>query len=164
MKALLRALLLTAGLLCAQQAHALCTLVWACVVSTTPMVFTAHNPLVAANNDITAKVRVDCGGIVGLAIPYSVAFSAGTSGSMAARQMASGTKRLAYNLYTTTGRTTVWGDGSGSTATVGGGFLLDLLGLAPPQELTIFGRIPGSQTGVAPGSYADTLVVTLTYY
>lgn len=159
-----RLLLLLAGLLFTSQASALCTLVCSCTVSTTAVVFSAHNPLSPSANDMTGKVRVDCGGVAGLAIPYTIAISAGTSGSMAARQMASGAKRLSYNLFTTNGRTTVWGDGSGSTATVGGGFVLDLLGLAPPHDVTVYGRIPGAQGTVAPGAYTDTLVVTLTYF
>lgn len=164
MRALLRAALLLASLLLAQQAHALCTLVCSCTVTTTPLAFTAHNPLSVSSNDITGNVRVDCGGVVGLAIPYSIALSAGTSGSMAGRQMAFGAKRLGYNVFTTTGRTTVWGDGSGSTATVGGSFALDVLGLAPSQNVPIYGRIPGGQNSVVPGTYTDTLVVTLTYF
>ncbi len=160
----LRVMLLLAGLLFASPASALCTLICSCTVSTTAVVFGSYNPLSASNNDMTGKVRVACGGIAGLAIPYSVALGAGTSGSMAGRQMASGAKRLSYNLYTTNGRTTVWGDGSGSTATVGGSITLDLLGLSAPQEVTVYGRIPGSQGTVAPGAYTDTLVVTLTYF
>lgn len=42
--------------------------------------------------------------------------------------------------------------------------MLDLLGLAPPHDVTVYGRIPGAQGAVAPGAYTDTLVVTLTYF
>ena len=34
----------------------------------------------------------------------------------------------------------------------------------PPQVTTIYGRIPGAQISTRPGTYADTVGVTLTYY
>ncbi len=160
----LRSIVLAGALLGCSAAHALCTLVCSCTVSTSPVAFGAHNLLLAANRDSTGNVRVSCGGVAGLSIPLTVAIGAGTSGSSAARQMASGPRRLNYNVYTTSGYTTVWGDGSGATATVGASILLNLLGTSPPIDLTVYGRIPGGQTSVAPGSYADTLVVTLTYF
>lgn len=159
-----RCIVLVACLLSTTSAHALCTLVCSCSASTTSVVFAAHNPLSASNNDSTGKVTVSCGGVAGLAIPYTVALGAGVNGTMAARKMASGAARLNYNLYTTSGYATVFGDGSGSTATVGGNFLLNVLGTAPAQDIIVYARIPGSQTSVAPGSYTDTLVVTLTYF
>lgn len=161
---LLRLAALLLGLCGCASAHALCTLVCSCTVSTTSVVFGAHNPLLAANNDSTGNVRVTCGGVVGLLIPLTISIGAGTSGTMAGRQMANGANRLNYNVYTTSGRTTVWGDGSGATATVGGSITLNVLGSAPPLDFPVYGRIPGSQGSVAPGSYADTLVVTLTYF
>ena len=159
----LRALFLAGGLLGATAAHALCTLTCSCNASVTSIVFATYNPLASGNSTSTGRIRVSCGGVAGLAIPYTVALSAGI-GTLGARTMGAGAGRLAYNLYTTSSYSTIWGDGSGATATVGGGFLLDVLGTAPPQDLTVYGRIPGSQGAVAPGAYADTLVVTLTYF
>lgn len=158
-----RLAVLLAGLGCGQSAHALCTLACTCVVSTTSVVFSAHNPLAASNNDSTGNVRVQCGGLAGLFIPYTVAMGAGSGTSIAARSMASGAAKLFYNLYTTNSRAIVLGDGTGGSEVLSGSITLDLLGLAPPKDWTIYGRIPGNQTGVAPGAYADTLVVTVTY-
>jgi spore coat protein U-like protein len=42
--------------------------------------------------------------------------------------------------------------------------LLNALGTSTPQDYTVYGRIPGPQTSVAPGAYSDSLVVTLTYF
>jgi spore coat protein U-like protein len=81
--------------------------------------------------------------------------------------MTSGASRLNYNLYTTAARTVVWGDGSGSTATVPAylaAFALNgnqTLAFNNPN-LTIYGRIPPNQTA-ATGLYADTITVTLTF-
>jgi spore coat protein U-like protein len=154
----LRAASVLATLWCCQAAHALCVLC-VCTATTTPMAFAAHNPLASSNNDSTGKVRVSCGGVASVALTYTVALGAGTGASLTARKMASGSNRLAYNVYTS-----VWGDGSDGTGVASGGFTLDVFGLSPPQDWTFYGRIPGSQSGVAPGAYVDSLVVTLTYF
>ena len=160
----LRALVLAGGALACPAVHALCTLVCSCNVSTTPLTFGAYNPLAPSNLDSAGNVRVTCGGVAGLSIPVTLAISAGTSGSMTPRQMANGVHRLNYNVYVNSGYFTVWGDYSGATTTQSAWIVLNALGLGSPLDFTAYGRIPGGQTGVAPGSYADTLVVTLTYF
>ena len=54
--------------------------------------------------------------------PYTVSLNAGstTGGTLAQRLMASGANTLQYNLYTTVAATTVFGDGTASTATIPG--------------------------------------------
>jgi spore coat protein U-like protein len=160
---ILRAAGVVAALCFGQAAHALCVLC-VCTATTTPMVFAAHNPLASSNNDSTGKVKVSCGGVASVSLTYTVALGAGTGGSVAARKMASGSNLLGYNVYTSNAYSTVWGDGTNGTGAASGGFSLDLFGLSPPQDWTFYGRIPGSQTGVVPGAYVDSLVVTLTYF
>ena len=155
--------ILFVGLGCAQSAHALCTQFCTCVVSTTSVVFSAHNPLAASNNDSTGNVQVQCSGTAGLLIPYTVEVSAGGGASISARSMSSGASKLFYNIYTTNSRTIVLGDGSGGSERLSGSITLSAAGLALAQNWPIYGRIPGGQTGVAPGAYSDTLVVTVSY-
>jgi spore coat protein U-like protein len=71
--------------------------------------------------------------------------------------MSQGANLLSYSLYTDAARTNVWGDGTGSTATIGN------TGTGAVQNVTVYGRIPGSQSSAPPGSYADTISVTVTY-
>jgi spore coat protein U-like protein len=139
---------------------ALCT----CTLATTNVAFGTYSPLAFGNTDTTGTVKVDCGGVVGLLIPFNIAISAGSSGSYANRQMKSGSNALAYNLYTDASYTTVWGDGGSATQLISAGVTLDLLGLAPAQNFYIYGRIPGRQLSVVPGVYSDTINVTLTYF
>lgn len=146
-------------------ARALCiTGVCTCTLSTTNVAFGNYNPMAFGNTDTTGTIKVDCGGVVGLLIPFNIAISAGNSGSYAARQLKSGVKTLAYNLYTDSSYTTVWGDGSASSQIISSGVTLDALGLAPAQNFYVYGRIPGRQTTAVPGVYADTISVTLTYF
>lgn len=81
---------------------------------------------------------------------------AGTGASFATRYMMNGTYKLGYNIYTTTGDTTVWGDGTGTTGTVAG------VGSGTSQTISVFGAIPANEAAIS-GSYTDTVVATITY-
>jgi spore coat protein U-like protein len=95
--------------------------------------------------------------------PFTVSLNAGstTGDAFAQRLMGSGANTLQYNLYTTSGLATIFGDGSGSTGTVGG----TGLGVATANTVQVFGQVPDSATNQAaiPGSYTDTITVTVTY-
>jgi spore coat protein U-like protein len=74
--------------------------------------------------------------------------------------MASGTNTLQYNLYTTNGYATVWGNTTGSWQSGTGA------GLGTTNSLTVYGQIPDSatnQAAVPATTYADTITVTVTY-
>jgi len=164
----MRSRLLAAAAACALvlplPALALCDMLCSCSASTTPVAFGSYNPLLGTALDGTGNVRVTCGGVVGLLVPFDVAIDRGAnSDTFTPRKMANGANRLAYGLYTTSGRTTVWGDGTDGTQ-LGSGSILILLISGTSQDLPVYGRIPGGQQTVPPGSYSDTTVVTVTYY
>ncbi len=118
----------------------------------------------AAINPVSASLPIDASSTLTVVCtnttPYTVALDAGTHAGGAAnfssRAMISGSESLAYQLYTTAGRTTVWGDGTGGSSTVGG------TGSGSTQSITVHGRLP-SLAGVVPGAYTDTVTVTITY-
>lgn len=73
---------------------------------------------------------------------FSLALDAGTGGTVARRMMSMGASRLQYNLYTTAAHTTVWGDGTLSSATVSGiGHGLTRGGTVTQ---TVYGQVPDS--------------------
>lgn len=145
-------------------ASALCTLTCSCSVSTTPVAFGGYDPLSGSPQDATGNVRVTCGGVLGLLVPFDIALDAGSFGAgLSPRQMASGANRLNYDLYTAAAHTVVWGDGSGASQMVAGSVTIILLG-GTSVDHPIYGRIPGGQSSVPPGSYGDTVTVTVTYY
>jgi spore coat protein U-like protein len=131
-----------------------------CLVAANPMNFTTYVPN-GGNIDATSTLSVRCTRNTA----YTVALNAGstTGGTLAQRLLTNGTDTLQYNLYTTTARTTVWGDGTASTATVPG----TGAGLAAASAVThtVYGRLVDSSANqsVSPGSYADTITVTVTY-
>lgn len=156
---------LLACLAFAGPARALCVpALCGCGVTTTNVAFGSYSPLAFGNTDTTGSVKVSCGGVAGLLIPFNIAISAGNSGSYASRRLKSGANLLAYNLYTDASYTTVWGDGSSASQLVNASVTLDVLGLSPTQSFYVYGRIPGRQLTAVPGTYGDTISVTLTYY
>jgi spore coat protein U-like protein len=90
-----------------------------------------------------------------------IEIGAGLYGTIATRKMSSGAVTLNYNLYTTTTRNVVWGDGSqGSvTQTLTGG---SVSGGTRRFSAVVYGRIPALQN-VSAGAYNDTLIVTVTF-
>lgn len=134
-----------------------------CTFSTSQVAFGSFNPIAIGSSDSTGSVRVSCGGVVGLLIPYQVELGPGGSGSTSARRMSSGAQTIGYGLYSDAARLSNWGDIAHGNA-VSGFVLLDALGLAPAVTHTVYGRIPSGQNTAVPGAYVDSITVTVTYY
>jgi len=134
------------------------TVTSACTVSGTTLNFgSAINPLSTVTPlDATSSLSVQCTNTT----PYTVALNAGANAGGAsvfsARAMKSGSNSLGYQLYLDSGRATVWGDATNTSSTLAG------TGTGNAQSLTIYGRIP-SLANVVPGSYSDTVTVTVSY-
>jgi len=120
-----------------------------CTANATGVVFGTYDPFSSAALDSTGSVSVTCSS----STSYTIALSAG-QGSFANRTLSSGAHLLAYNLYTDVLRTTVWGDGSGPTATVAGS--------GTSTSFNVYGRIPALQNAYI-GSYTDAIVVTVNF-
>lgn len=131
------------------------TIAASCTVTTSPVAFGTVDPLSGANTDSTGGISVTCTN--GTAWTAAGGAGSGTGATFANRLMGSGSNTLAYSLYTNSGRSTVWGDGTSSTATIGN------TGTGTAQNITIFGRVPSGQTSAPPGSYSDTVAVTVSY-
>jgi len=125
----------------------------ACTVSSTSVAFGTYNPSSGVTNDTAGTITVQadstsCGS-------YTIAL--GRSGtSYNPRVFTTGvTTNFAYNLYTTSAYTTIWGDGTAGSASVTGA----ALGANGVRVHTIYGRIPASQS-VVPGNYSAQIIVT----
>lgn len=133
-----------------------------CSVSVTTVAFGSYNPFSGSVSDSTSTIQVSCslGGLISLGVSYEIKLSAGGAGSYAPRRMSSGANTLNYNLYTSNARTTVWGNGTGSTGTISDGYLLGLFTVN--RNYTVYGRVPALQNARG-GAYADTITVTVNY-
>jgi len=128
------------------------TIAASCQVSATTLNFGSTGVL-AASVDSTSTLTATCTSTT----PYNIGLNAGTGtgATVAARKMTSGASTVTYSLFTTSARTTVWGNtiGTDTVSATGSG-----LG----QSSTVFGRVP-AQTTPKPATYTDTIVVTITY-
>ena len=126
----------------------------ACSVDSTPVAFGVYSPFSAVPADTAGTLRVTCDAVT---VGYTVLLSAGGAGSYSPRRLSGGGYALSYNLYIDPLRTTVWGDGSGGTASVTGAFALP-----GATDHTVYGRVPAGQN-VGAGAYADTITVTINF-
>lgn len=143
-------------------ASALCALC-SCSVNTTPVAFGTYDPQSASPRDSDGSVLFTCGGVVGGVVTYDVALGMGlNSTAFSPRKMSSGVNLLNYDIYTSSTRSSIWGDGTAGSQKVSGSITVLLVG-GSMQELVVYGRIPGSQTAVRTGIYNDSVLVTVTY-
>lgn len=132
-----------------------------CSVSAVTLGFGSYSPLALGHSDTTGNISVTCEGIPGESVAYTMAVSAGGSGSFAARRMrVASAQMLNYNLYTTGARNVVWGDGSAGTLAVSDA--VRLLTRRVTRNYPVFGRTFAAQN-VPVGLYTDSLVVTLVF-
>ena len=124
-----------------------------CLAATTSTLDFGTSGVLAANVDATNSLQVTCTNTT----PYNIGFNAGTGSgaTVATRKMTNGANTINYTIYSDSGRTTVWGNTVG-TDTVAG------TGNGAAQNYTSYGRVL-AQTTPAPGTYADTITVTVTY-
>ncbi|PPE74469.1 spore coat protein U [Solimonas fluminis] len=128
-----------------------------CALTTAPtnLNFGPQGVLVA-NVDTTSTIKVTCT----TGADFDLGLDAGANESAAnnvnTRRMTDGSSHyVSYNMYSDSGRNTVWGEAV-DTNTVGS------TGTGTEQSFTVYGRVPAQTTPPA-GSYADTVVVTVTY-
>lgn len=129
-----------------------------CTVSTSGVSFGVYDVFSTGNNEATGYINVSCNAI-GVLVSYNILLSTG-GGSFASRSMASGSHNFAYNLYTTSGYSIVWGDGTGGTGTVSDSFPKGEN--SRDRDHAVYGRIPAGQNAYV-GNYSDTITVTINY-
>ena len=140
---------------------------YGCSVAVVGVNFGNYDPIAAAPDDSAGRVDVTCSNVPGTGldnVAYTIALSPGVAGNFNPRRLASGNARLDYNLFRDAGRTQAWGNGTSGSFLVSG-----TLRVGPGQgngtrtnTHDIFGRVPAQQDAAA-GTYADTIVVTLTF-
>ena len=130
-----------------------------CTVSATAVSFGSYSPFSSQATTSTGTVTVRCGAL--RISSYTITLSTGLSGTFSNRTMSSGSARLSYQLYLNSTDTSVWGNGTDGTSTRRQPGFPVLWGAL--KNYTVYGKIPASQTTAPPGSYTDSITVTVTY-
>jgi spore coat protein U-like protein len=118
----------------------------ACTVSATAVAFANYTGTVV---DVTGTITITCSRNAA----YDVALSGGDSGSVTARIMKNGTAKLNYALTSVSYTGNNWGNTAATNWVTG-------TGTGRAQTLTVYAKLPAGQY-VAPGSYTDTITVTV---
>ena len=124
-----------------------------CTVSAAPIIFSAQSVLGGAIGQ-TGSVVVTCTNIS----PYNVQFDqgAGASATVVNRLMTGpASATVGYALYRDAAHTLNWGRTNGVDTLAG-------TGNGTAQTLTVYGLV-SAQTTPAPGAYADTVNVTISF-
>jgi spore coat protein U-like protein len=131
----------------------------ACVITVLELSFGEYDVFAANRTRAVARVKVDCAARTTKIRP-TIELSAGMSQDFARRTQVSGANVLTYNIYADQALTQIVGDGSSGTTVLfpelvggSGGSItsVDLYGAIEPRQF------------VPPGSYFDTVYVTLTF-
>jgi spore coat protein U-like protein len=124
-----------------------------CTINSASTLNFGSQGVLIANVDQTSTLQVQCTNTT----PYNIGLDAGTGtgATVAVRKMTSGANTVNYSLYSDSGRATVWGNtvGTDTVAAIGSG---------ASQSYTVYGRVM-AQTTPAPGTYNDTVTLTVTY-
>jgi spore coat protein U-like protein len=120
-----------------------------CIVSATPMGFGTYISTAASTS--TSAITVTCTN----STTYTLGLDAGLNGgTVTTRQMKNGTALLNYALFSDSGRTTNWGNTTGSWVSGTGN--------GSGQAITVYGQAAAGQY-VTPGAYSDSITATVTY-
>ena len=130
------------------------TLQASCIVSATNIYFGTVG-LLTNNIDTTGTISVTCTSTT----PYKIALSYGNgvgAGTGRARYTPGPNgSQISYNLYSDSGRSSIWGSNLGVDT-------VNSTGTGADQDFTIYARVPPQTTQPA-GTYSDTIVVTVNY-
>jgi spore coat protein U-like protein len=125
-----------------------------CTISTTSVSFGSYDVFAGTPTDTTGTVSFICTGNADV----TITLSKGASSTFNPRTLSGGTDTLNYNLYKDAARTTIWGDGTGSTST----YTQTNVPNNTDQNVTIYARLPAAQDASA-GTYTDSVTVTIDF-
>ena len=136
---------------------------FSCTLAASALAFGLYPANSAAPVAATGTFTVTCTatGTGSATVSGTLSLSTGSSGQFATRTLRAGTGILDYNIYVTPAYSQIFGDGTAGTyqlsetGTVTAGQVYQVGG-------ALYGLIPARQD-VAPGSYLDTIVMTVVY-
>jgi len=134
-----------------------------CTVSAASVGFGSYDPIVANSTtalNATGSLAFTC--TKGASSVYVTANTGSNTATCTAgtttRAMVTGTTCLYYELYTDTNRTVVW-----NTTNSGGHTFAPTFASSTSASATVYAQIPAGQTSAIPGSYTDSVTMTINF-
>jgi spore coat protein U-like protein len=121
-----------------------------CSLTTSAVSFGAYS---GTQIDATGTVTANC--VIGTPWNIGLGAGSGSGATTSSRKMTSGANTLTYALYSDAGRSQNWGNTIGTDTLTG-------TGTGATDSHTVYGRIAAG-TVPAAGSYADTVIATITF-
>jgi len=142
----------TGGLTASTSFSATATVLSSCNVNATSVNF-GSSGILSGTTDAQGTLSIQCSP----SLPYTISLNGGNSGATdpTQRKMSFSSANVTYGLYRDSGRTLPWGSTIGTNTTSG-------TGTGTTQNQTVYGRV-AAQTTPAPGTYTDSVVVTVGY-
>lgn len=131
-----------------------------CTMNITTTALGPYNPLTGTAVNVTNGVYVTCSSTTAnSSVGYTVNFSGGNSGTNSPRQLLSGANVLNYRTYSDSSRTMEFVTGVACTTN----YVISAANGSQSQFCYTYYTILGGQTTAYPGSYSDTLAITINY-
>jgi spore coat protein U-like protein len=125
-----------------------------CRIVTSDLAFADYDPLLhhaTQQLDAAAQMTMVCT----RGAQAAIVIDGGRHSTGSNRALTGGTQRVSYQLYRDEGRTQVWGS-------EGSGLQFVSNGVARPEQVTVYGRIPPGQE-VQSGVYTDVVTATVDF-
>ncbi len=145
----------------ATPAHALlaCGGLFSSAVSVSASALDFGNYTPSTDDFASAGISIKCGALgIDILPGFTISLTAMNGSDPAARYLNRSGAHLSYNIYTTSGYSRVWGDGSNGSVTQSYSALLTLGNV----NFTAWGKLPKGQY-LATGAYTDTITVLVSY-
>lgn len=137
------------------------TITGACTINAATLAFPSTAGTSLLSTAVTASTTVSVTCTNGSA--YSVGMGQGANYS-GGNRMASGGNYIPYGLYLDAAWTQAWSTTTLNNSCSGGANTCSLgTGNGLAQSINIYGKVPTVATAPAPGSYTDTVLMTITY-
>ncbi len=129
-----------------------------CIVNNPTLAFGAYDPVVtnrSTNDDQTATITLTCTkGASGVTLGFGNSANAPAGCAAPQRCLVSSGHYLNYQIYSDSGRTSVWT--TAIAETVSGG-------VTTPTNVTVYGRIPSAQDASIGATYTDSVTATINF-
>ena len=132
-----------------------------CTINAATLAFpaTAGTSLITTAVSASSTVSVTCTN----GSPYSIAMDNGANASGNQRRMISGSNFLNYGLYVDAAHTFPWSTATSNNSCTTAGDCYLGTGSGSAQSVNIYGLVPTTAVAPPPGTYNDTVTMTITY-